>query len=332
MIEVSIHCLTYNHEKYVRKTFEGFLKQKTNFAFEVLVHDDASTDGTPEIIREYTEKYPDIFKPIYQKENQYSKGIMVAYAYNFPRAVGKYMAYCEGDDYWCDENKLQKQYDIMEKHPECSICTHIAQIISAEEEKALGTIPQKPFTNGVVDEEVFLRSELIEGWASQTSSFFLRNKYLKEYIAENPKYCRMMVVGDFPTILYMLTKGKVYFIDEIMSCYRYGGASSFRENRKRDTFLEIRHLFSLVDGVNEYNKYTGEKYEQIIRTYMLMKMEQINIIGKKLIKTYEPYYLNEVYKGRKGSIRMRISYYLRKNFMPIYRFLLKVYMMIKGMR
>lgn len=332
MIEVSIHCLTYNHEKYVRKTFEGFLKQKTNFAFEVLVHDDASTDGTPEIIREYTEKYPDIFKPLYQKENQYSKGIMVAYVYNFPRAAGKYMAYCEGDDYWCDENKLQKQYDTMEKHPECSICTHIAQMISADEEKPIGTIPKKPFKNGVVDEAVFLRSELIDGWASQTSSFFLRNEYLKQYIAENPKYCRTMVVGDFPTILYMLTKGKVYFIDEIMSCYRYGGAESFRENRKKDAFLSMKHIFSLMEGITEYNKYTNGNYEQIIHAYMCMKAEELNGAGKKLMKQYENSYMKEIYGGQKRTPRVCLSYVIRKKLPALYRFLVGIYLRLKKRR
>ena len=258
-IEVSIHCLTYNHEKYVRKTFESFLSQKTNFKFEVLIHDDASTDGTQKIIQEYAERYPDIFKPIYQTENQYSKGIMVAYVYNFPRAVGKYIAYCEGDDYWCDEYKLQRQYDIMEAHPECSMCMHIAQIISADEQKVLGAIPNERIQGGVIEEKEFLRQELINGWTAQTSSFFVRSKYLKEYITESPAYSRVMLVGDFPTVLYMLTKGQFYFIDEVMSCYRFGGESSFRENRKNNLFLEFHHLVTLLLGIEEFNKYTNAR-------------------------------------------------------------------------
>ena len=113
---VSICCLAFNHEPYIRKCIEGFLMQKTCFSFEVLIHDDASTDKTAEIIREYEAKYPKIVKSIYQSENQYSKGIKVSQIYQFPRAKGKYIAICEGDDYWTDPLKLQKQVDFLEKN------------------------------------------------------------------------------------------------------------------------------------------------------------------------------------------------------------------------
>ncbi|MDD2495369.1 MAG: glycosyltransferase, partial [Tissierellia bacterium] len=113
---VSICCLTYNHELYIRDTIEGFLIQKTTFPIEVLIHDDASTDKTAEIIKEYELKYPNLIKPIYQLENQYSKGVSVSATYNFPRAKGKYIALCEGDDYWIDSLKLQKQVDFLEEN------------------------------------------------------------------------------------------------------------------------------------------------------------------------------------------------------------------------
>lgn len=121
---VSICCLTYNHALYVRQCLDGFVMQKTNFQIEVLIYDDASTDGTQDIIREYEEKYPDIIKPIYQKENQYSKGVRVSLVYNYPRVKGKYIAICEGDDYWTDSYKLQKQVDFLESHPDYVMCSH----------------------------------------------------------------------------------------------------------------------------------------------------------------------------------------------------------------
>ena len=99
-ILVSISCITYNHEKYIRDALEGFLMQKTDFKYEILIHDDASTDNTAKIIREYEEKYPDLIKPIYQKENQWSKGnYRISSTFNIPRAKGKYIAFCEGDDF-----------------------------------------------------------------------------------------------------------------------------------------------------------------------------------------------------------------------------------------
>ena len=105
-ILVSICCITYNHEDYIADAIEGFLMQKTDFKYEVLIHDDASTDRTAEIIRKYERKFPNLIKPIYQTENQHSKGIKVG-KYNIERALGKYIALCEGDDYWVDPCKLQ---------------------------------------------------------------------------------------------------------------------------------------------------------------------------------------------------------------------------------
>ena len=109
-VMVSVICNTYNHEKYIKSALDGFVMQKTNFEYEVLIHDDASTDSTADIIREYEKKYPDIIKPIYQSENQYSKKVPISKTYQYSRAKGKYIAICEGDDYWTDPFKLQKQF------------------------------------------------------------------------------------------------------------------------------------------------------------------------------------------------------------------------------
>lgn len=113
---VSILCDAYNHEKFIKEALDGFLNQKTTFPFEIIVHDDASTDKTPAILKEYAEKYPLIVKCILQKENQYSKKINFWSDITFPMAKGKYIALCEGDDYWIDEFKLQKQVDFLENN------------------------------------------------------------------------------------------------------------------------------------------------------------------------------------------------------------------------
>ena len=103
---LSICCVTYNHESFISQCLDGFLMQQTDFPFEILIHDDASADGTANIIMEYEAKYPDLIKPIYQTENQFSKGIKISVTFNFPRAKGKYIALCEGDDYWTDPLKF----------------------------------------------------------------------------------------------------------------------------------------------------------------------------------------------------------------------------------
>lgn len=129
---VAIKCLAYNHEPYIRDCLEGFVMQKTNFRFVAIVHDDASTDKTADIIREYEAKYPEIIKPIYETENQYSKhdgslGRIMDAAID---ATGtKYVAMCEGDDYWTDPLKLQKQVDILEKDETLMACVTNCSVV-----------------------------------------------------------------------------------------------------------------------------------------------------------------------------------------------------------
>ena len=123
-IKVTIRCITYNQKDYIRQCLDGFVMQRTNFRFEAIVHDDASTDGTAEIVREYAEKYPDIIKPIFETENQYSKHDGSLGRIMNANTRGKYVAICEGDDYWTDPLKLQKQADFLDANPQCSLTYH----------------------------------------------------------------------------------------------------------------------------------------------------------------------------------------------------------------
>ena len=131
---VSICCTAFNHEEYIRDALEGFLMQETDFTYEVLIHDDASTDGTADIIREYEKKYPEIIKPIYQTENQYSQGLSPS-RNNFVRAQGEFIAICEGDDYWTDKDKLQIQVDALKTHQQVDLCFHPCVIIDEDKGK-----------------------------------------------------------------------------------------------------------------------------------------------------------------------------------------------------
>lgn len=114
---VSVECCTYNHAPYIREALEGFVRQRAEFRFEVLVHDDASTDGTQDVVREYHQRHPDLFVPVLQRENQWSKGVDTWKTFLRPLAKGTYLAFCEGDDYWTDPDKLRKQVDFFERNP-----------------------------------------------------------------------------------------------------------------------------------------------------------------------------------------------------------------------
>lgn len=206
---VSICCVTYNHAPYIRQCLDGFIMQKTTFNIEILIHDDASTDETADIIREYEFKYPDIIKPIYQKENQYSKGIKVSFTYNFPRAKGKYIAMCEGDDYWTDPYKLQKQVDFLESHPDYSICSHRYRVFYECEKKQGEVLPEK------VESITYDLDDYIHGfWATQPlTCLFLKS-------ALDFSKIKIPYGKDFSLFFSILSKGKGFLSDDIMGEYR----------------------------------------------------------------------------------------------------------------
>ena len=160
-IVVSVLCTAYNHEKYIRQCLDSFVMQKTNFKFEVIVHDDASTDNTANIIREYENKYPDIIKPIYQKENQYSKGVSLSKII-CAKCRGKYVAFCEGDDFWTDELKLQKQVDALENNTECKCCVCTVRDVDEDGTSLNLTLPSVPFESSAIDIEGFLKLAISE--------------------------------------------------------------------------------------------------------------------------------------------------------------------------
>lgn len=259
-IEVSIVCITFNHEKYIRKCLDGFLMQKTNFRYEVIIHDDASTDKTQEIIKEYEFKYPKIIKPIYQKENQLSRGINFHKLYTVPRVKGKYIALCEGDDYWIDEHKLQLQYDCLEKNNDCSMCVAKTQGVNDDESKIIGcTYPRRIDIPTIINLEYFLK--IRNEYPFHTTSYFCRAKYWKELYINPPEFKKAIKVPDEPLLLYMLTKGNIYYIDKIMSCYRRLSKGSYGANTLNDRKKVIEALRTNYLMMENFSKYINNEYD-----------------------------------------------------------------------
>ncbi len=209
-VMVSVYCMAYNHEKYIRDALEGFVRQKTNFKYEVFVHDDASTDHTAQIIAEYADKYPDIIKPIYQKENQYSKGIGIVTNFILPRMQGQYIAVCEGDDYWCDENKLQRQFDFLQTHPEYVACVHNTTELNCRTGRKRVLYDPKQDHDLTFEEVMDYGSS-----AFHTSAVFYRREYFNV-----PEALKANGFGDYPLAVYLRLNGKIYRFKEIMSVYR----------------------------------------------------------------------------------------------------------------
>jgi glycosyltransferase involved in cell wall biosynthesis len=267
---VSVCCITYNHEKYIREAIEGFLMQETSFPIEILIHDDASTDKTADIIREYEAKYPNIIKPIYQTENQYSKGVGISATYQWPRAKGKYIALCEGDDYWTDPLKLQKQVDFLEANPEYGmVCTDIYLI--DDEDKALAdnkmVLRQREYRKPVIDFFDLLQCNIVN-----TLSTCIRADLMKE-LAERVVKENLWFVHDswFWLNIGMVSKIRVFYdktaayrvhangiskktgylssrrphiLYSVISRYLAIGAKPDNKEQEDILFKNIRHLFT----------------------------------------------------------------------------------------
>ncbi len=211
---VSICCLTYNHEKYIRQCFDGFIMQKTNFDFEILVHDDASTDGTIDIINEYTKQYNKLFKPYIEKENTYSKkNEFVGLRINFERAKGKYIALCEGDDYWTDPYKLQKQVDFLEANSDYSFVYTSFNVVNSNSQKI--TINElENYKHGVNGDFAFFNLLIKSNYILTLTTMF-RSIYLR---------CEPFYY-DYGIFLNACRCGKAYYMDSITGCYRINPSS-----------------------------------------------------------------------------------------------------------
>lgn len=251
-IRVSVICTTYNHGKYIRDALEGFVNQKTDFNYEIIVHDDASTDNTASIIREYEKNYPDLIKPIYQKENQYSQDAGIMDNIIYPKVNGEYVALCEGDDYWINNNKLQLQADFLSRNPSYSAVTHNS--FYYDESKDSKWIQYQQETDGKLD---FKELIIDGGRCYHTSSIMFRKSY---YLY--PDSFKLKNIGDYPRSVYLSLVGDIYYFKEPMSVHRFNVEGSWtRKNGSVDKLIEIQSMKNqFLNAVDEYTKKEHHKY------------------------------------------------------------------------
>jgi hypothetical protein len=223
---VSIFCVTYNHRPYIQQCLDSLLAQKTDFPFEIIVHDDASTDGTTEVIKEYELRYPEIVVPIYQKENQYSKGnrrIMASFMICVAR--GKYIAFCEGDDFWHRSDKLQRQVAVLQDDPRVSLVCSSWRVVSSEgslvKEDALVS---KRFRKS----DISTKDVLLSGVVMTLTVCALRC-YVQRALCESP-LCRNHTYpfGDTPLWFELSRYGRLCCMPEVFASYRLSDNSATR--------------------------------------------------------------------------------------------------------
>lgn len=236
---VSIVCDTYNHVNYIRQCLDGFLMQETNFPIEILVHDDASTDGTADIVKEYEARYPDLIKPIYQTENQYSKGVKVSIRYQYSRAKGKYIALCEGDDYWIDPLKLQKQVDFLEKHVGYSMC-----FTNAIQHYEDGLVEDTYFNDSTFLERDYEGLELFRNWLVPTASIVCRSEIFYTELYRKATANPYFVFGDILIVLSCALMGKVRGSSDATCVYRRTaqGALARQNSTWQSQMSYVRHI------------------------------------------------------------------------------------------
>lgn len=278
---VTIRCLAYNHEPYIRQCLEGFIMQKTNFRFEAIVHDDASTDGTAAIIREYAEEYPDIIKPIFEIENKYSKRDGSISRIMDGHTHGKYVAMCEGDDYWIDPLKLQKQVDFLEKNPEYVMVYTNAKIYYQTKKKLVnGKYGQSSNTY-----EDFLRSNPIP-----TLTVLYKKSAINDYdIIINPGN-KGWLLGDYPLWLWLSLQGKIKFIPEYTSVYRFlnQSASHFKDYAAAKRFvlssISVKEFFMNLRDVECWNSiYDYDNHQLFDLAFSYRQKDDINYYYKKIV-------------------------------------------------
>lgn len=307
---VTVICITYNHEKYIRSALNGFVSQKTTFPFEVLVHDDASTDNTASIVREYEAKYPNIIHGVYQTENQYSKGILITKTFLLKRVRGKYIAFCEGDDYWTDEYKLQKQVGFLEENPEYLACVHNSRMVNFNSGKEYLINPN------MVEYDVSLK-DIARGnnKVYQTASLVVK-KYVieKRYEPNHPSYLDVTKsFGDYQIAIMITTSGKMRYMPDVMSVYRFGvpGSWSMINKDKNKAFKSVAEMTQILKCLNID---TERKYEEVIED-AINKLEFAVYLGlgdKCALKS------DYSAQWKQLSITEKLKYRLR--FFPIYWF------------
>ena len=289
-IIVSVCMITYNHEKFINEAIEGVLMQKTNFPIELIISEDCSTDNTRKIVLEYADKYPNIIRPLLPEKNL---GMMNNFIVTMQTAIGKYIALCEGDDYWTDPYKLQKQVDFLEANKEFSMCFHPVKVLSIKtnDENLYSHLSNREYSG----------NEVLEKWTIPTCSVVFRNTGRIEF-PEQP-----LIFGDIFLFLLLNEIGKLYCIDLYGATYR-------------------RHS----EGISV--KGSPDLYMKVIDQYkfMIIRFPQYKDILEKLIKeNYKYLSTTTVFKGswkvRLGIMKQNPKlFYKRFCFTTIFKHMLKM--------
>ena len=271
-IKLTIFCLTYNHKQFIKDAVESFLAQQTAFKTRILIFDDFSTDGTTETLREYQRKYPEQIKLVVAPYNTYNhpnREKILREVYE-KYLAGEYVAWCEGDDFWTDPYKLQKQVDFMDNNKDCVMTTHAFSIRDYSNREKMYEKNFGDVNRFMSNEEIILKPEGNLATASlvMRTDVFLRDK----------KFPRTDV-SDFPLQLYALIKGKIYYFKDNMCTYRYMHYGSWTKNTSDNNEIYFNHSIRFTKFLCEYNIYSNKVFKDLIweriKEYMYYGIEAL---------------------------------------------------------
>lgn len=258
--KVSVVTITYGHEKFITETLDGVLMQQYPGPVEFIIANDNSPDATDEVVKKYflENPVPSNFEIKYTK-HETNKGMMPNFIWALQQATGKYIALCEGDDYWTDPSKLQKQFDYLEKNPDCSLCFHAyKRIINNDENSSIITRAK----NVRSDNKFETKDAILGGGGFMgTNSMF----FLSKFIQNIPQWMITAPVGDLPLMLLLASKGKIGYIDDVMSTYRVSSSSAAWSVNLKKTGNQKDVSNAVVEMWNNFDEWTNFKYHKYIK-------------------------------------------------------------------
>lgn len=314
--KVSVLCTAFNHEKYIRDALEGFVSQKTDFPFEVLVNDDCSTDGTAEIIREYAARYPQIIRPFYQTRNLYTQGGMphLFSTVFYPNARGEYFTLCEGDDYWSDPEKLQRQVDFLDTYADYSACVHNTLLHYCD-----GSAADTPLLSALGgDRDVdFFTVICGPSHSFHTSSIMARREYI-----ENPPDFHYAAAAhgftDYAIGLWLTLNGKVRFLDRVMSVYRIASNPAAWSARLDAHYARLKEFITGELAMMELLSGHLQDEAMLAATKRVMRERQFELyyIEGRVDELVKPEY-RDLYRAR--GLKFRILTQLKLHLPALHR-------------
>ena len=255
--KVTVCCICFNHEKYIQDSLQGFFSQKTQFAFKVLIYDDLSTDMSRKIITKWQNKYPKIIETVFPKENQHSKGNRPLY-FLLPKVNTPYIAFCEGDDYWCSDSKLERQFSLLEEKTDFNICCHPSYTLQNETLLNLnyGKIESR---KGLIGQEKIIE---VSGGLMPMASIFIRTNALTKYYSDYPELYKKYLRHSAIQIISSISNGALY-LNDTMAIYRSMHEGSWSLRNKKDINNRLDNFKEFIKR-NEYLKHiTENKYDHL---------------------------------------------------------------------